>query len=94
MKAVTITEAKEHLSELIDAAHGGQQILITRGAKPAATLLPVGEEDISIFPPLRVSDRAAAALQREARADLKSGKVKAFESVATLRKHLSGKRAR
>ena len=41
MKSVPIHELKRHLSDLIDAAAGGERILITRHNRPVASLVPV-----------------------------------------------------
>jgi prevent-host-death family protein len=40
---VTIHKAKTNLSRLIEQAAGGQEVIIARGSKPVARLLPVGE---------------------------------------------------
>ncbi len=41
MRSVALSEAKDHLSEFVLAAQGGQEILITRHGKPAAKLVSV-----------------------------------------------------
>ena len=43
MKQVTIHEAKTQLSRLIQAAAGGEEVIISRGPKPVARLVPIGE---------------------------------------------------
>ena len=43
MSIVTIHEAKTNLSRLIRAAAEGEEIVISRGLKPVARLIPVGE---------------------------------------------------
>ncbi|MBV9303150.1 MAG: type II toxin-antitoxin system Phd/YefM family antitoxin [Acidobacteriaceae bacterium] len=40
---VTVHQAKTNLSRLIQKAAGGEEIIISRGSKPVARLLPVGE---------------------------------------------------
>ena len=87
MKTVTITEAKAKLSGLVEAAQNGEQVLIMRGSKPAVTLVPVQEEDLVIWPRLRVSDRAANALLDEAQQELAHGTAQTFASTRDLRKH-------
>jgi prevent-host-death family protein len=43
MSTVTIHKAKTHLSRLIEKAARGEEIIIARGSKPVARLVPVGE---------------------------------------------------
>jgi prevent-host-death family protein len=40
---VTIHEAKTNLSRLIHKAARGQEVIIARGSKPVARLVPIGE---------------------------------------------------
>lgn len=40
---VTIHQAKTNLSRLIQKASGGEEIIISRGSKPVARLVPFGE---------------------------------------------------
>jgi prevent-host-death family protein len=42
MATVTIHKAKTNLSRLIERAAAGEEIIIARGAKPVARLVPVG----------------------------------------------------
>jgi prevent-host-death family protein len=41
MKTVNVHEAKTHLSRLLDRAHAGEEIIIAKGGKPYARLLPL-----------------------------------------------------
>ncbi len=41
MRQVTIHAAKTNLSKLIEAALGGEEIVIARGSKPVVRLVPV-----------------------------------------------------
>ena len=43
MPAVNIQQAKNNLSRLIKRASQGEEIIITRGSKPVARLVPVAE---------------------------------------------------
>ncbi len=94
MKTVTISEAKAKLSGLVEAAQNGEQVLIMRGSRPAVTLVPVHEEDLVIWPPLRVTDRAADTLLAEASQESASGRAKTFESSRSLRKYALSKQGR
>lgn len=40
---VTIHQAKTNLSRLLQKASDGEEVIISRGAKPVARLVPVGE---------------------------------------------------
>ncbi len=41
--AVTVHEAKTHLSRLLQHASNGEEVIISRGSKPVARLVPIGE---------------------------------------------------
>lgn len=43
MKQVTIHEAKTHLSRLLEAVLAGEEIVIAKGAKPVARLVPLAQ---------------------------------------------------
>jgi prevent-host-death family protein len=40
---VTIHEAKTHLSRLLQKVADGEEVVIARGTKPVARLVPIGE---------------------------------------------------
>ena len=42
MSTVTIHQAKTNLSKLIERASRGEEIIIARGSKPVAKLVPLG----------------------------------------------------
>jgi prevent-host-death family protein len=41
---VNVHEAKTHFSKLLEQAHAGQEIILAKGGKPYARLLPLAEE--------------------------------------------------
>jgi prevent-host-death family protein len=43
MTVVTVHQAKTNLSRLLRKASNGEEIIIARGSKPVARLVPVGE---------------------------------------------------
>jgi prevent-host-death family protein len=45
MKTVNVHEAKTHLSRLLDRAHAGEEIVIAKGGKPYARLLPLDRHE-------------------------------------------------
>jgi prevent-host-death family protein len=42
MAKVGLSEAREHLSELLDRVERGEEVVIERGGKPAAKMVSVG----------------------------------------------------
>jgi prevent-host-death family protein len=42
MESIGLFEAKTHLSELINRAERGEEVVITRHNKPVARLVPIG----------------------------------------------------
>ncbi len=57
MKAVTIREAKAHLNELIQAAARGEQVVLMRGSKHVAAIVPLSADELEL--PSRLSDPQA-----------------------------------
>jgi prevent-host-death family protein len=43
VKIVNVAEAKAHLSELVERAAGGEEIIVARAGKPRAKLVPLGD---------------------------------------------------
>ena len=52
MRAMTIKDAKAHLNELVDAAVSGEQVVLMRGSKHVAAIVPLTTKDIEIAPRL------------------------------------------
>ena len=48
MKQVTIHAAKTNLSKLIEAALGGEEIVIAKGSKPVVRLVPVAQGSFKV----------------------------------------------
>ena len=47
---VNVHEAKTHLSRLLDQAHAGQEIILAKGGKPYARLMPLAPEPTRRLP--------------------------------------------
>ena len=64
----TLRESKAKLSELVQLASRGEEVLITVRGKPSARLLPVGEEDFPMSAWMRelASLRASLKTSRSA----------------------------
>ena len=90
MTKATIAEAKTRLGELIEAAMRGERVVITRGSKPAAAIVPVDADDSALC----VSDSAADYLAHEARAELETGVAQVHESPATFAASITKPRRR
>lgn len=43
-KMVNVHEAKTHLSKLLERAHAGEEIILAKGGKPYAKLVPLHSE--------------------------------------------------
>ena len=71
MSKVNVHEAKTHLSRLLERAHAGEEIVIAKGGRPYARLVPLeapeprkpgllkGKLDDSFFEPLPEDELAA-----------------------------------
>ena len=86
MRAVTIKEAKAHLNELIEAAVGGEQVVLMKGSKHVAAIVPVSAEEIELPP--RLTDEQAERLWRQIAEERRSGKMRRFESSDAAVAHL------
>ena len=73
MKRVTTHEAKTHLSRLLEEVEAGEEVLVCRGDRPAARLVPVTAEPARerprvgtrTSPPVVVAEGAFAPLTEE-----------------------------
>ena len=63
MQAVTIREAKARLNALVEAVERGEQVVLMRGSKHVALIVPLSEEDLEVSP--RLSDAQAERLWRQ-----------------------------
>src|SRR3972149_3410089 len=71
MKAVTIREAKARLNALVKAAERGEQVVLMRGSKHVAVILPVSAEDLELAPGL--TDPQAERLWRRLEEERREG---------------------
>jgi prevent-host-death family protein len=71
VKIVNVAEAKAHLSELVERAAAGEEIVVARAGKPRARLVPLRDADAGLRVPgkrvgnFRVSKDFDAPLPRE-----------------------------
>jgi len=95
MIAVSIKEAKARLNRLIDEATAGEQVVLMRGSKHVAALVPVTAEDVELSP--RLTDDQAARLWKALAHQQARGTTQVFESARDAVEHLrtgTGNRSR
>jgi antitoxin (DNA-binding transcriptional repressor) of toxin-antitoxin stability system len=71
MKLVNISQAKTHLSSLIEAAEQGEEVMILRGSRPAVTLVKVTEADLHFHP--EISAKSLENFEAEIERDRSEG---------------------
>jgi len=86
MKAVTIKEAKARLNALVEAAERGEQVVLMRGSKHVAVILPVSAEDLELAPSL--TDAQAERLWRRLEEERREGTSVIFENARQAVTHL------
>ena len=88
MEAVTITEAKARLNALVEAAERGEQVILMRGSKLVAAIVPVSADDFDLAP--RITDAQAERLWGQIRAERGDGSSLLFDSPREAVAFLSG----
>lgn len=91
MEAVTIREAKARLNALVEAAERGEQVVLMRGSKLVAAIVPVSAGDFELAP--RLTDPQAERLWRHLREERRDAPGLRFESPKAAVAFLSGFRA-
>jgi prevent-host-death family protein len=71
MQAVTIREAKARLNALVEAAERGEQVVLMRGSKHVAAIVPLSEADLEVSP--RLTDAQAERLWGQIAAERRDG---------------------
>ena len=88
MEAVTISEAKARLNALVEAAERGEQVILMRGSKLVAAIVPVSADHFELAP--RITDAQAERLWRQIRAERGDGSSLLFDSPQETVAFLSG----
>ena len=78
MQAVTIREAKARLHALVEAAERGEQVVLMRGAKHVALIVPLSAEDLEVSP--RLTDARAERLWHQIAAERGDGSSVVMET--------------
>lgn len=96
MRAVTIREAKARLNQLVEAAARGEQVVLMRGSKHVAAIVPLSAEELEL--PARLSDPQAERLWQQLAAERREGTIIELggpeEAVAHLSEARGAKRAK
>jgi prevent-host-death family protein len=87
MHTVTIREAKARLNALVDAAERGEQVVLMRGSRLVAAIVPVSAEDLELAP--RLTDPQAERLWRQIEGERGSGASLVFDSPDKAVVHLA-----
>lgn len=88
MHAVTIREAKARLNALVEAAEKGEQVVLMRGSKLVAAIVPVAAEDFELSP--RLSDPQAERFWRRLESERREGASLVMEGAEEAVAALSG----
>jgi prevent-host-death family protein len=96
MHSVTIREAKARLNALVEAVERGEQVVLMRGSRHVAQIVPLVAQDLEVAP--RLSDGQAERLWRELSSGTGDGvgvvKESAEAAVAFLSRRTSHRRGR
>ena len=79
MQAVTIREAKARLNALVEAAERGEQVVLMRGAKHVAAIVPLSAADLEVS--ARLTDAQAERLWGQVAAERRDGVSVVAESA-------------
>ena len=89
MEAVTISKAKARLNALVEAAERGEQVVLMRGSKLVAAIIPVSANQFELAP--RLTDAQAERLWRQIREERRHGSSLLFDSPQETVAFLSGR---
>ncbi len=78
MHTVTIREAKARLHALVDAAERGEQVVLMRGSRLVAAIVPVSADDLELAP--RLTDPQAERLWKQIEGERASGASLVFDA--------------
>lgn len=87
MRAVTIKEAKARLNQLVEAARQGEQVVLMRGSKHVAAIVPISSEDLELS--FRLTDAQAERLRRRLAQEEAAGKTLVLEGPEAAIRHLA-----
>lgn len=80
MICATLKEAKVKLNTLVQEAVNGEDVILMRGAKHIAAIIPISEDDLCLD--LKLTDTQADRLWRYIEQEREEGKLREFDSSA------------
>ncbi len=86
MHAVTIKEARARLNRLIDEAIAGEQVVLLRGSKHVAAIVPITDKDLELTP--RLSEDQVDRLRHSLAEELARGTALVFDDAERAVAHL------
>lgn len=91
MVAVTLKLAKAKLNELVDRAMRGEDVVLMKGSRHVASIVPITENDLQLAP--KLTDEQASRVLDQIRRERAEGRMRRFtspeEAVATLRREFN-----
>jgi prevent-host-death family protein len=90
MVTASVTETRRRLSELIELARRGEEVVIIKDSRPVAALQPIDAEDLELIP--RLTDRQARRFIEWTEAQPKKSFRSGAAAVHWLKKDMARKR--
>lgn len=91
MVAVTLKLAKAKLNELVDRAMRGEDVVLMKGSRHVASIVPITENDLQLAP--KLTDEQASRVLDQIRRERAEGRLRRFtspeEAVAALRREFN-----
>ena len=87
MHTVTIREAKARLHALVDAAERGEQVVLMRGSRLVAAIVPVSADDLELA--ARLTDPQAERIWRQIEGERARGASLVFDAPEKAVAHLA-----
>ena len=78
MICATLKDAKARLNRLVESAAQGEDVILMRGSKHVAAIVPISEEDLELSS--RLTDAQAERFWQGLEAEEKAGKIKRLSS--------------
>jgi prevent-host-death family protein len=82
MITATLKDAKARLNELVEKAVQGEDVVLMKGSKHVAALVPITEADLELVP--RLTDAQAGRLWEMVDRESKEGKLKELAAAEDL----------
>ena len=90
MITASVSETRRRLSQLIDAARAGEEVVIIKDSRPVAALHSIDASDLELA--IRITDRQAQRLEQMIDREPRRSFPSAAAAVRFLKKDMSRKR--